>query len=140
MANNGLISALDKIRESEEYLAEFCISQFTEELYRLMDELNVSQKQLAEEVGKSTSYISRVLNGNANLTAKTMSTLAAALDANVHVHLAPKTAYVNWVDVHSSDHQAAGFVYRFTGKPVFKTRNSRVGASSSHSESVSFQV
>jgi transcriptional regulator with XRE-family HTH domain len=61
---------------------------FEEDLYRLMEEQELSQADLAKAVGVSPAFISKVLHGSTNYTLKTMAKLGRALGASLHVRLA----------------------------------------------------
>ena len=99
MTEHHYTELLHQIQDDAGFWAEVLISEFTEELARLMEAENISRAQLASLVGKKPSYITRVLDGNSNFTAMTMARLAHALGARVAVHLAPKDADVRWNDV-----------------------------------------
>jgi len=49
----------------------------------LLHERGLTQKQLAEKLGKTPSYVSRVLGGAVNLTLKTLAEFETALEADV---------------------------------------------------------
>jgi DNA-binding XRE family transcriptional regulator len=55
------------------------------DLIRRRRELHMTQKQLAAASGVRQSEISRIESGHGNPTLKTMSALARALDAEVHI-------------------------------------------------------
>ena len=48
-----------------------------------LDEINMSQKTLAERMGCSPQYISRLLRGNENLTLETIAKLEDSLDLDL---------------------------------------------------------
>lgn len=75
-------------RQHEDYWTEGIVLEFTEEISRLMKERNISSKVLAERIGRSPAYVTKVLRGNANLTIGTMVMLARALEAEVRLCLA----------------------------------------------------
>lgn len=98
--SNKYSQYLDKTKQSLTYWQELSILEFTEDLARLLKQKNMTQSELAKKIGKSAPYISKVMNGNANFTLKTMTKLARALDSVVHVHVAPESAHVHWLDEH----------------------------------------
>lgn len=53
--------------------------EFAVRLHDLMAESGLSQRQLAEKMGKKESYVSRVLSGSVNPTLKTMVEFEVAL-------------------------------------------------------------
>lgn len=80
------------------YWHEFAVVQFTEDLWRLMEEKKVSRAELARRIGTSRAYITKLLGGNANFTLMTMVKLAMALDGALFVHIADRRADVRWHD------------------------------------------
>lgn len=98
MAKDKYEEFLASARESLEYWTEVGILDFTEDLCALMDQNNVSRTELADLIGNSPAYITKVLRGNVNFTLATMTKLARALNAVVHVHLSPEGAIAHWKD------------------------------------------
>ena len=110
MSSSSLKATLDRFhqmveeaRETSEYWVEAAIIEFTMDVGRLMDEQGVSRAELARRLGTSRAYVTKLLGGNANFTLETMSKVAMALRAAVHVHVAPRDADVRWKDVLVSD-------------------------------------
>ena len=48
-----------------------------------MDELSINQKQLADMMGCSQQYVSKVLKGQENLSLETMSKIASCLKLSI---------------------------------------------------------
>lgn len=89
------------IRESQtsvDYWSDIPISEFGEDVCRLMDEQGVSRAELARRLGTSRAYVTKLLGGNANFTLQTMAKVAMALGAAVHVHVALKDRVVRWYE------------------------------------------
>ncbi|HEX6899131.1 MAG TPA: helix-turn-helix transcriptional regulator [Thermoanaerobaculia bacterium] len=73
--------------------------EFTVALARMMKANgDMKQKELAEKLGVSPPYISSVMAGNENLTVEQMSRLAEAAGGSLHLTIAPKGAYIRWVE------------------------------------------
>lgn len=85
-----------KAEASVDYWVDLPISQFGEDVCRLMDEQGVSRAELARRLGTSRAYVTKLLGGNANFTLHTMTKVAMALGAAVHVHVALKDRTVRW--------------------------------------------
>ena len=81
-----------------DYWIDGPISEFTEDLARLMEEKGINRAELARRMGTSRAYITKMLGGNANFTLLTMVKLAMALDGAVHIHIADKRAVTRWRD------------------------------------------
>jgi plasmid maintenance system antidote protein VapI len=94
---------VDEARQSPDYWVEVPIIEFTQEVSGLMEKQGVSRAELARRLGSSRAYVTKLLDGNANFTLYTMTKVAMALGAAVHVHLAPQSADVRWKDVSPSD-------------------------------------
>jgi transcriptional regulator with XRE-family HTH domain len=88
----------ERAEASPDYWHEIPVVEFTEDLWRLMEEKQVSRAELARRIGTSRAYITKLLGGDANFTLMTMVKLAMALDGAVHVHIADREAHVRWRD------------------------------------------
>ena len=69
------------------FAADYIKSQFVEEILQAMDAQNLSRTELAERLGKTKQYISRVLNETANFTIETMVEISHALGKRLVVQL-----------------------------------------------------
>ena len=99
MVDSGRYRQMFEEAESHsDYWIDGPISEFTEDLSRLMKEQNVNRAELARRMGTSRAYITKMLGGNANFTLLTMVKLAMALDGAVHIHIADKRAVTRWED------------------------------------------
>lgn len=87
---------VEKAQRSVDYWVTGPIVEFTEDICRLMDEQGVSRADLARRLGTSRAYVTKLLGGNANFTLETMTKVAMALGAAVHVHVADQNAVVRW--------------------------------------------
>jgi plasmid maintenance system antidote protein VapI len=110
MSSSSLIENLERYnrmfkeaRQSVDYWVAVPIDEFAEDVCVLMEKQGVSRAELARRLGTSRAYITKLLGGNANFTLETMTKVAMALGAAVHVHLAPQDAVVRWKDVSASD-------------------------------------
>jgi plasmid maintenance system antidote protein VapI len=89
------------IREAEssvDYWVDGPITEFSEDIWRLMEEQKVSRAELARRLGTSRAYVTKLLGGNANFTLHTMTKVAMALGATVHVHVADQKTVTRWID------------------------------------------
>lgn len=89
MSEKSFAALFESAERHDEYWTERAIIQFTEDLSIWMESKKISQADLAAAMGVSQPYISKVLKGNVNFTLATMTKLAHALGAEVHVRLAP---------------------------------------------------
>lgn len=94
---------LADLDDSVEYWAEGTVMDFTEELAKIMNDNGISRTELANRIGSSKSYVTKVFGGQANFTVETMTKLALAVNHVVRVHVSPKDARTRWIDVSMSD-------------------------------------
>ena len=72
----------------DEYWTERASLHFTEELTRWMEQQGLSRKDLAERIGSSQAYITKILKGNVNFTLASMVKLTRAMGAELRIELA----------------------------------------------------
>lgn len=74
----------ERITESHEgmraWQQERVIFEITERICELMEQQNISRKELADRLGKTKGYISQLLDGQTNMTLRTISDVYLALD------------------------------------------------------------
>jgi len=82
---------LDQFKDDVEFLTEKTILDFTEQVVASMEAQGISRAELAKRLGVSKAFITKLLNGNPNLTIKTMVSLAKTLgcDLNIGLHISP---------------------------------------------------
>jgi transcriptional regulator with XRE-family HTH domain len=81
-------------REAEkhdDYWVAGAILAFTESIVREMDRQGISRTELAQRLGATPAYVTKILRGKVNFTLSTMVRLARALDADLNVELSPGT-------------------------------------------------
>jgi plasmid maintenance system antidote protein VapI len=85
-------------RQKDSYWVEGAILDFTGDIERLMKQQNITNAMLADRIGTSRAYITKVLRGTANFTIETMVKLSRGVGGNFHVHVADQQAKVQWFD------------------------------------------
>lgn len=91
---------LDKwVAESSEnaraYAEEEFILEVSEKIFHLLDERGMTRKELADLLGTSKANISQLLNGNRNMTLRSLAAIAFSLDLKAKVSFGRKQAYEN---------------------------------------------
>jgi len=81
---------LDQARDTFEFRLETVIIEFTEKIATIMEEKNITRAELARRLGVSRAFVTKLLNGNPNLTIKTMMSIADVLGCDVNLDLYPK--------------------------------------------------
>lgn len=93
---------VEETRQSLEYEAAQIKMDFAVALERAMTRQGLSRTALARRLGISPAAVTKALRGDANLTIDSMTKIARAVGASLHVHVAPRRAQVQWFEVHSS--------------------------------------
>ena len=78
------------IREYEgdpDYVAETMALHLAEQATRLLEKRNMSRSELADLMGVSRAYVTKILNAPPNLTLRSIATLALALGAKPSISL-----------------------------------------------------
>jgi transcriptional regulator with XRE-family HTH domain len=81
---------LDAARNTFDYRLEKVLIQLGEDMCLLMEQQRLSRTQLAERMGVSPAYITKILDGNPNLTIKSLLKLSDALGRELTVQFASK--------------------------------------------------
>ena len=99
---NSFRELFEKAKQNEDYWVEGAILGFTANVVRAMEECDISRTELASRLGATQGFVTKLLSGNANMTLRTMVRIARALDAELHVHVAPVDRKVRWIEVATS--------------------------------------
>ncbi len=75
---------VEEIPPAEKRLYDKC-SDVGDQIYELLEARNMTQRDLACKMGKSESYVSRILAGGVNMTLRTIAEIEAAFDADILV-------------------------------------------------------
>lgn len=89
----------DRTKTSDRYWVERSILDFTEEIVARMEQLGVSKSELANRLGKTPQFVTKLLHGSNNFTLETMVKVARQLNAEVRVHLQPEGTISEWISV-----------------------------------------
>jgi transcriptional regulator with XRE-family HTH domain len=71
----------------QDYWTAGAILEFTESVVREMERQGLTRTALAERLGATPAYVTKILRGKVNFTLATMVRLSRALGAELHVHL-----------------------------------------------------
>ena len=73
-----------------DYIYEGLVLDFTEQVVKKMIATDTRRSQLAERLGTSRAYVTKLLDGQENMTLKTIVRVANALDLKVDLKLRPR--------------------------------------------------
>jgi len=89
---------LNTAKQEDTYWIEDAKIGFAVEIERHMERCQINKRQLADRLGTSPAYITKVLRGDANLTIESLVKLSRAVEGTLHIHVAHRTADVRWLD------------------------------------------
>ena len=69
------------------FLVEYMKATITSDIFTVMEEESISKTELANRLGKSRQYVSRILNETTNYTLDSIARIAAALKRDVALRL-----------------------------------------------------
>lgn len=84
----------DKYKNDPEYLLEGLMIDVTEQIVRQMENNEMTRTQLAQKLGCSNAYITKLLNGSGNLTLKKLLEISVALNCSIDFAFVTKEASV----------------------------------------------
>ncbi len=76
-------------RSTPDFEAERLILETTETILRLMEKEGITRAELARRIGKSKGHISQLLNGDRNMTLRTLAEISYALGHRIRVDAQP---------------------------------------------------
>lgn len=91
---------IQKFRDDVDFLTETAILDFTEKVVDKVQKLGLSRAELAQKLGVSKPFVTKLLNGNPNMTIKTMVSIAHALECELNLELCPKGFEIRILAVH----------------------------------------
>lgn len=98
--------------EDKLYAREELIYNVTEDLLVILEDLNISKKELSERLGTSKPYVTQVLSGSRNMTLGSFSDICFALGfkpqiklpvQEEEIHNTESVSKANWSFVYSSN-------------------------------------
>jgi len=78
---------LDTFNYDVEFQTEKVILDFTEQVVLFMEKQEMSRADLAKRLGVSKAFVTKLLNGNPNLTIKTMVNIAKTLGCELSIDI-----------------------------------------------------
>src|ERR1700687_2475488 len=78
---------LDEFQDDPEFRTEEVILDFTEKVVAAMRERGMNRVELAQRLGVFKAFVTKLLNGNPNLTIRTMVSIADALECKLLIDI-----------------------------------------------------
>ncbi len=86
----ALREKINAARGTFDYRLEKILFRLGEDMCLLMEQQELTRTQLAERMGVSPAYITKILDGNPNLTIKSLLKLSDALGRELAIQFHPK--------------------------------------------------
>lgn len=81
---------LETYQDDLAFRTEAAILEFNEKIVAHMTENGISRVELSRRLGVTKAFVTKMLNGNPNLTIKTMMSVADALGCELNLDVYPK--------------------------------------------------
>jgi antitoxin component HigA of HigAB toxin-antitoxin module len=78
------------------FAQEQLIVAVAENIWEQMENRRISKAEIASALSKSKAFVTQVLNGTRNMTLRTLSDIAFALDAELEIQFRPKSSSSGW--------------------------------------------
>lgn len=105
--SKALKAFVDKARASDSYWVEAAKLHFAVSLDRQRDAAGLTYKNVADKLGTSAAYVSKVFRGDTNVTIETMVKLARATGGRLDVQVVDEASkQFSWDECFSSLEQA----------------------------------
>lgn len=89
----SLAGQMEELERDPDFIAEAMALSFAEDILDLMQKRDISQAELADRMGVSPAFISKIFSAPPNLTLKSMAKIALALGVTPQIRLEDKTAH-----------------------------------------------
>lgn len=81
------IEKLESFKDDVDFRTEEVILDLTEKITEIMGREGINRTELAARLGVSKAFITKLLNGNPNLTLRTLVSISTALKYDVKINL-----------------------------------------------------
>ncbi len=86
----SLESYIEQNQYNIDYQTELSVIDLNEKIIAKMEELKINRVELANRLGVSKAFVTKLLNGNPNMTIKTIISIALALDCQLYQDIYPQ--------------------------------------------------
>lgn len=78
---------IEEYKDDVDFITEGIVLNLNEKIVSKMKDLRISRADLARRLGVTKAFVTKLLNGNHNLTVKTMVSIAKALESDLTLDL-----------------------------------------------------
>lgn len=97
--NKSFKELAEQARKSNAYFVQGAILDFTEDVVSRMEAQGITKAELANRIGSSPAFVTKLLSGSNNFTLETMVKVSLAVEGELRVHVHPKGSICHWIDV-----------------------------------------
>jgi len=90
---------MEESRRTLTYAQETAKLEFASDLHAFMERQEISQKSLAECIGKSEAHVSKCLRGDKNLTIDSIVELVHACGGKAHLRISQEGNTIRWLEM-----------------------------------------
>lgn len=87
---NEFSEMFSKLESSGELDLEAAKVEIAEQIYLAMEQHKISRANLAERLGNSRAYVTKILQGTANFTLESLTKIAHCLDCELQLKMIPR--------------------------------------------------
>ena len=87
---------VSRLVQSVDYWAQAAMRRFVSDIDRRLVKQNLTRTQLAEKLGTTPAYVTKVMRGDVNFTLETMTKLAMAVGGKLQVSVVDRDASGEW--------------------------------------------
>ena len=85
-----------RLMQSVDYWAQAAMRRFVSDIDHRLGEQNMTRAQLAEKLGATPAYVTKVMRGDVNFTLETMTKLALAVGGKLQVNVVNRDSSGEW--------------------------------------------
>lgn len=93
----GEMAEIAKSIDNDEWEFHKYAFDISDQIYELMESANINKTELAEKLGSSKAFVSKILRGDANMTLKTLTKIVFALGGEVNTKIISSHQEVQWL-------------------------------------------
>ena len=134
MGTAELREKLEAARNTFEYRLEKTLLEVAEQVCELIESQGLTRSELAQRLAVTPAYITKLLNGNPNLTIESLLKLSDALGQTLDIHFTPKPIVAQSIStalaLAPGVLRIPGHAWTFTTSPAHGTRSLLIQESS----------
>ncbi len=104
----GEMADIAKSIDNDEWEFHKYAFDISDQISELMESVSINKTELAEKLGSSKAFVSKILRGDANMTLKTLTKIVFALGGEVNTKIISSHQEVQWLGYVKSQEKKFG--------------------------------